>query len=215
MEKLFSIRAALSEGCKKVIDNIFFIIGLYALQFLLTALFFLISAAIAYVFTVKFTSISNIPTERILSFGAAVLLTHLFQATLMLGTKRIFMKIYAGEKSSYSEIFSSSLTTIITYIIATFLFYFCSIIGLLILIIPGLIFSTYRIFYDLIIIDGTKGIFESFSLSKKIAYGAGIKLFGFIVISHILNSISGGLLYPIFLFARIDIYKKLRALRGL
>jgi hypothetical protein len=156
----------------------------------------------------------NLTWTQIVGALILSLLAALVQILLFLGITRIFLDLYEYGHSSLKRLLSSS-KLIITYSIASFIFTIFGSIGVLLLIVPGLIFITFYGFYDIIIIDQQCSPFEAFAMSRKLTRNSGWHLFGFLLISWLLTIISLGLLYPVLLMTRIDIYKKLRASHGL
>jgi hypothetical protein len=156
----------------------------------------------------------NLTWPQILGALTLSLVAALVQILLFLGITRIFLDLYEHGHSSLTRLFNSS-KIIIAYSIASFIFTIFGTIGLLLLFVPGLMFITFYGFYDIIIVDQQCSPFEAFAMSRKLTRNSGWHLFGFLLISWLLTIISFGLLYPVLLMTRIDIYGKLRANKGL
>lgn len=131
-----------------------------------------------------------------------------------LAVTRIFLDLYEGKRTKLMELFTS-YTILIPYILADMLFALLGFMGMLLFIIPGLIFMTFYYFYDIVIVDQDLPVLEAFAMSRKLIKNQGWNLFIFIFLSSLLMILSLGILYPVILMARIDIYKKLRIAKGL
>ena len=210
----FSIRHAFIQSFQKIYMHLGFLFGLLCIQMGIiigTMLLYSFSAAMI----ASFFDVSSIAPETLPLGGFITLIilrsfTILMEILLFVVTIRIFLDIYDQGKSSYNDFFQIK-KFLIPYIFASILFALASALGFVLLIIPGLIVITMLNFYDIIVIDQNCGAIESLKISKKITEGTRVKLFLFIVVCTLLSSITFGLLYPVILMARIDVYKKLKA----
>lgn len=209
----FSIKHAFVQSFKLIYNNFKFLFGLLLIQ---------IAIIIGAMFLYNMISSMLVPYIQnpigsdilpITSIAALVLLrffTLFVEIILFIVTIRIFLDIYDQGKSSYNDFFQIK-RFIIPYILASILFGLAVALGFVVLVIPGLFLVTILYFYDIIVIDQSCGAVEALKISEKMSQGTRIKLFLFIVVCTVLSMISFGLLYPIILMARIDVYKKLKA----
>lgn len=211
----FSIKLALVHAFQKIYKNIGFLLGLLLIQ-----MGIIIGVMFLYGFSASFltsyfqvspeASYDMIPVGSIIALIVLRVFTILVEILLFIVTIRIFLDIYDTGKSSYSDFFHIQ-RFIVPYIFASIVFGIISAFGFILLVIPGLIAITMFNFYDIIVIDQNSTAIESLKISKKMTQGTRLKLFLFIVVCTLLSIISFGLLYPVILMARIDVYKKLKA----
>lgn len=209
----FSIKNAFVQSFKLIYNNFKFLFGLLLIQIaIIVGAMFLYNAIASMIAPYIQNSIGSdiVPVASIAALVLLRLFTLLVDIILFIVTIRIFLDIYDQGKSSYNDFFQIK-RFIIPYILASILFGLAVALGFVVLIIPGLFLVTILYFYDIIVIDQTCGAVEALKISQKMSQGTRIKLFLFIVICTILSMISFGLLYPIILMARIDVYKKLKA----
>jgi hypothetical protein len=82
--------------------------------------------------------------------------------------------------------------------VANFMYLLVSFVGLLLLIIPGLIFMLSFYFYEYFIISGQVGFFKAFSESQRITKGYRLQLMGIIIFFSILSFSISALIDSIF-----------------
>jgi hypothetical protein len=82
--------------------------------------------------------------------------------------------------------------------VANFMYLLVSFVGLLLLIIPGLIFMLSFYFYEYFIISGQASFFEAFSKSQLITRGYKLQLMGIIVFFAIISFSISSLIEAIF-----------------
>lgn len=209
----FSIKHALVQSFKKIYNNIGFLFGLLLIQMAIiigAMLLYSTSAAMFASYIQSSIDTETLPIGPILALIVLRIFTILVEILLFIVTIRIFLDIYDQGKSSYSDFFHIK-RFIIPYIFASILFGLASALGFVLLIVPGLIVITMLNFYDIIVIDQSCGAVEALKISQKITQGTRLKLFLFIVVCTLLSVASFGILYPVILMARIDVYKKLKA----
>lgn len=214
----FSIRHALKQGFKKIYEHLGFLFGLLLIQVAITvAIVFLYSfaadALAPYMQEAGASFYQNI-FDAPLAVSLPLVILRLFtlacEMLFFVTTIRIFLDIYDRGTSSYSEFFHIK-RFIIPYIIGSICFGIFGAIGLIMLVVPGLIVITMLNFYDIIIVDQSCGGIEALKISQKMTQGLRLKLFLFIAICAIFSGLTFGLLYPVVLMARIDVYKKLKS----
>lgn len=214
----FSIRQTLKYGFKKIYDHLGFLFGLLLIQVAISVGIALLYNVVAVMLTPYieqagisfYENIFQVPLTVSLPLILLRLLTIACEMLFFVTTIRIFLDIHDSGSSSYNEFFHIK-KFIIPYIVASIFFGIFGAIGLVALIVPGLIVITMLNFYDIIIVDQGCGGIEALKISQKMTQGLRLKLFLFIAICAILSGITFGLLYPVVLMARIDLYKKLKA----
>lgn len=113
------------------------------------------------------------------------LLAAVFSFILLMGWNRIALDLYDRGTSEFSRIFVT-LPLFLSYLIAGILYTAIVISGLILLIIPGVIWALKYGFFDLIIIDTGCGPVEALSKSGHLSYGYKWQLFLFALIGIIL-----------------------------
>lgn len=142
-------------------------------------------------------------------------LAAIFGFVLLMGWNRIALDLYDHGASEFSRAFTT-LPLFFSYLIAWFLYSFIVGIGMILLIIPGLIWLIKYSFFDLIIVDTNCGPTEALSRSGFLTYGHKWQLLlfalvsiGFIVIS--IPTIVGPFILAYVLFlSRAYIYRTLQ-----
>ncbi len=98
--------------------------------------------------------------------------------TFHIGVIKITIVFVDGGTPAYSELFSQS-NLLIKYFVTSLLYSLITLIGFLLLIVPGIIWTIKFYFYDYIIIDKNAGIIQSLKESSKITKGYKWELSGF------------------------------------
>jgi uncharacterized membrane protein len=137
--------------------------------------------------------------------------------TVSLGARNFALKIYDNKPTFYSSIFEKWRLAF-KFFLANILYNLIIFAGLILLIIPGIIWSIKFQFYPYIMVDRGAGIIESLKLSSEITNNNKWKLFLF-GFAKGLVSILGFLLLgigilaaiPIAIMAETYVYRKLSA----
>jgi hypothetical protein len=115
-----------------------------------------------------------------------------------------FLKLYDSQKLKMGELIKMTFGTLITALLTMFLFYLIVGAGIILLIIPGIIFSVMFVFALPIAIErGTKAV-ESLKMSKKLTSDYKWSLFWKNLVSRLLTVII--FLLPLLVTASISIY---------
>ncbi len=148
-------------------------------------------------------------------FYAFVLVLWIIKLIAQIGLIKIFLKIYDNEPASVSELFSYA-HLFIKYLLASLLYSLVVLGGLVLLVVPGLIWSMKYQMYALLILDKNMGIKESFKKSAVLTSGAKLQLFVFMIIMMFFNLLGAmallvGLLItvPVSLMAYVHVYRSL------
>jgi len=132
-------------------------------------------------------------TGKNIGLSLIVLLIHLLAAifgfVLLMGWNRIALDIYDRGTSSFDRIFVT-FPFFLSYLIAGFLYSFVVGVGLILLIIPGIVWALKYGFFDLMIVDTGCGPIEAMTKSGNLTYGHKWQLFLFFVIYIALIAIS-------------------------
>lgn len=110
----------------------------------------------------------------------------LWSVLLQIGLIKILLKVTRGKKYELSELFGYS-HLIIPYLIGTVLLALRMMLGFLLLIVPGVIWSLKFQFVPFLIVDKELGATEAFEASAKMTEGFKLKLFWFMLASVGLN----------------------------
>lgn len=153
-------------------------------------------------------------TEGPIIFGLVQYVLNLF---LEIGMIRIALNLLDGKEASYRD-FWSGANKILPLLGASVLFGIMFVIGMVLLIVPGIIVSlTFCMFYYFIIDKGV-GVIESLKMSAAATKGNKWHLLGFLVVAGLLN-VAGVLLLgvgllvtvPVTTLAFAAVYRKLTA----
>jgi len=132
-----------------------------------------------------------------------------------LGLIKISLKFYDNEKPKISDIFSQ-YHLFFKYFLASILYTLISILGYLLLIIPGVIFSIRLCFFGYLIVDKNSGVIESLKKSWEITKGNTWNLFILLILLVLINILGFlalviGLFWaiPTSLLAQAFVYRKL------
>ncbi|HEY1074165.1 MAG TPA: DUF975 family protein [Patescibacteria group bacterium] len=131
-----------------------------------------------------------------------VLLT-IIRTVVEMGTIRIVLKLIDNKKPSYAEFFNQ-LNRFLPFFLASILYIVLVGAGLILFIIPGIIFALTYQYYSYLILDKNMGIFEAFSKSAEITRGVRWQLFLFGLLL-ILVMIAGFLALGVGLFVAMPV----------
>ncbi|MCI0532774.1 hypothetical protein L0Y49_00985 [bacterium] len=152
--------------------------------------------------------------ETPLTLSLLVNLLSLFvNALLTLGIIKIALAFVDGKRASYSDLFSLP-HLFFRYFFALILYALIVLGGLILLIIPGIIWGLQFSLYQYAIVDESRGIIDSLKRSSDMTRGAKWDLLGFYIIIGLLNvlgilALGIGLLItmPISMLAAAHVYR--------
>jgi len=137
------------------------------------------------------------------------------QIIFSLGFMKIALKFYDNEKPEISDIFSQ-YPLFLKYLLATILSVIIVTLGLILFIVPGIIFAIRFWFFGYFIVDKNLGAIESLKKSWEITKGNTWNLFIFLILLALINILGFlalviGLLLsvPTTLLAQAFVYRKL------
>ncbi len=139
-----------------------------------------------------------------------------FQYFLYAGVIKIVLAVTDdGKPVRMNDLFSAG-DIFVNYLLGSILFGLIMAVGILLLIVPGLIFSVMFLFYGFFIVDKHMGPVEALKASAALTKGVRWQLFGFLLDLALLN-IAGALLLgvgllvtiPVSCLATASVYRKL------
>jgi uncharacterized membrane protein len=144
----------------------------------------------------------------------------IFSIIIRIGYTKIFLRMYDGEKPSFSDIFKE-YGLFWKYLGVSILYGLTVLGGLILIIIPGIYWAVRFSFSPLIVVDTRSRIIASMKESYAITKGKFWKLLGFWIVMGLLNILGAiifgiGLLVsvPVTLFASIYVYRTLSKARA-
>lgn len=142
------------------------------------------------------------------------LVVMVWQIFIGIGLLKITLALCVNQKPSFGILFSGS--DVLGQMILGRIFYtIVLVIGLVLLIVPGIIWALQRLFYSYLIVDQKLSAVEALKKSGSITYGIKLDLFLFLLGVGILNLL--GLIcfgvglfvtLPVTLLAFTDVYRK-------
>lgn len=145
---------------------------------------------------------------------------YVIQMATQMGLIRISLKLVDGRQPRYGELFAD-LTTFGRYLAVNLLFVLIILAGLLLLVIPGIVWSVKYQFAPFLIVDRDSGIKESFRKSAEITADVKMEVFLFFLLVLGINLV--GLLafgigifttMPATMIAYAFVYRKLLERKG-
>jgi uncharacterized membrane protein len=201
MTNKFSKKEAISFGWKVMKENFWFFFGLLIVMGLVN---FFPEIAKALLKEKTFITIANF-----IAFALGLI--------LQLGFIKICLKFYDNQKPKFSEFFLQ-YPLFFKMFFGYILYLLIVIAGLILFIIPGIIFAIKFFFYKYFIVDEGLGPIEALKRSWRIAKGSGWNLFAFILLISAVNLLGVlafvvGLLLtlPTTALATVFVYRKLLA----
>jgi len=195
-EKNFEVSQALSFGWEKTKANFWLMIG---------AAFVLVASGM----------IPSMIFNKTFIWGTNVL-AWLLGAVFGVGLIKIILKIEENKKASMDEFFSLTTNQFLDYLVTSLLLAVITIVGFILLIIPGIIFSLKYQFALYLILDKKMKPLEAIKKSGEITKGYLWPLFQLWLASIVIVAIGAllvgvGLLVavPIVVLAQTYVYKKL------
>lgn len=202
---MFSIKESLKFGWEKIDKNFWKLVGL--------AFITCLPSIISQMFTYKIEKADSLLLP-ILFFIFSIVLS-IISIIIGIGFIKMLLRIYNGENPPLKEIFSA-YGVFWKYIGASILYSLIIVGGLILLIVPGIIWAIKYSFTPLLVIDRKIGPIEALKESGRITNGSKWKLLGFMIVSGLvvllgyLVFLVGALVaIPLVTLAWIWVYKKL------
>jgi len=201
MQKKFVISEAVQFGWDTTKSNIGFFIGIVIVAGLIQYVPDIIAAIIE----------ADAPVLSIIVRIASFVLSLI----IGMGLIKIFLRFCDGEKGEFSDLFSC-YPLFFKYLIGSILYGLIVTVGLILLIIPGIIWAIKFQFFDYLIVDKGLGPIDALEKSSEITRGVKWDLFIFDILIGIINLL--GLLcllvglfvtIPITMVATAFVYRKL------
>lgn len=168
-------------------------------------LVFFIKLFIVFIIVTYAAQALNSEFEGRATFLAGIfLITSIVIGTIMeMGFIKIVLNFADSKPSKISTLFSiSSVRTVINYFVADTLFGVLVVLGLFLLIVPGIYLALKLQYYQYLIVDKDMGIIDAFKESSRLTEGVKWELFKF-DLTLILIGIAGALALLVGLFLAI------------
>lgn len=203
MAAKFSIGEAIGFGWKTMKSNLGFFIALL----IIVAIIEMVPEVISEI------TRENFPAVALL----ADLLSFVVQMVIGMGVIKITLRFCDGEKAGFADLFSC-LPLFFRYLFAGILYCLIVLAGMILLVVPGIIWGIQYQFFSYFIVDKQTGIIESLKRSSAITKGSRWNLFLFGLLLALINAL-GMLALLIGLFATVPttivatayVYRKLAA----
>ncbi len=116
------------------------------------------------------------PPVAMAIWGFMLFATQLFAIWLGIGQGLVFLNVARGREASLGDLFRGG-PYFLTILLASILFSLIYFGGLLLLIVPGIIFALMFSQFYYLILDRNVGVLESLSLSREVTYGNKLMIF--------------------------------------
>ena len=126
-----------------------------------------------------------------------------FEYFLYAGVIKIMLAVTDGKETRFGDLFSCG-DVFIPYFLGAILNGLLIMLGIMLLVVPGLIAMVMFLFYGLFIIDKKVGPVEALKASAALTKGVRWKLFGFTLVLALIN-IVGALLFLVGLLVSIPV----------
>ena len=147
--------------------------------------------------------------------GILSILFQLFQYFLTVGLIKISLAVAEDKNTQIGDLFSGG-DVFVNYVLSSLLFILIIMGGIILLIIPGIIFSIIFQYYGYFIVDKKLGPIEALKASAALTKDVRWKLFGFGLVIALINLLGALLLglglfvtVPVSLVAYAYVYQKL------
>jgi hypothetical protein len=157
----------------------------------------------------------NLPTLAVIFFGIVGLVFWGLQLLISIGVIKIALKFVKGSTGKVGDLFSG-VSCIINYFIGSLLYGLIVVVGLVLLIVPGIIFAIKFQFYQYIIVEKNTGPIDALKQSWHMTDGEtlnlillGLLLFGINILGMLALGIGLFATIPTSLLATAWVYKKL------
>jgi phage FluMu protein Com/uncharacterized membrane protein len=114
--------------------------------------------------------------------------TWLFAAWLSIGMRIFFLKLARGDDARVGDLFGGG-PFFVTTLLASLLFALAYLGGLVLFIVPGIIFGLMFSQFNYMIIDRNAGVVESLSLSKEFTFGNKLMLFVILLVANLVGQV--------------------------
>lgn len=185
----FSIKEALNFGYTKFKQNTSVLIGILVVLFLISAILN------------GFQKITDDTAPFASSLFKIVALV--VQLVSAMGIIRISLSIYKDSKIKFMDLLSET-HRFLDYMVAYFLFLFMTLLGLVLLLFPGIIWVCTYLFYGYVLIDENQKPIASLKRSKELTKNNRLQIFYFLLTLLGIN-ILGALLLGVGLLVSIPI----------
>ncbi len=190
-----SVTDYITEGYQRISERLWFWIALTLVYILLTTAFSIIASKFKY---------------------AGNLISYLFDAFVGVGFIYAFLKGYGDEHVEISDLFSGA-SYYVNYIIANILYALLVMVGIILFIVPGIIWAVKYQFYKYYIIDDKCSAIEALQRSASLTEGYRWDIFCFDILVGLINFVGVlalvvGILFsiPMTAMAEVALYKGLR-----
>ena len=197
----FLKKDAIKYGWVTLKKNFLFLVGLILISFVVSSIF---NYIIGYL---EETSKTSASLFTVVTVAVNVLIG--------MGILYLILRLHDNKKPSYKEIFEPA-PLFIKYAVASVLYVSIVLVGLILLVVPGIIFGIKYSFYRYLIIDQKLGPIEALKKSGEITMGSKWNLFFLGILLGLINFIGAlalgvGLLVtlPITMMASVYVYRKL------
>ncbi len=153
-------------------------------------------------------------------YAVVMVLLGLVTLVLRIGTLKVGLALYNYDRAQYSHLFSGAYY-FARYMAAFFLFSLICGAGLVLFVIPGIVWGLTYYFFGLALVDKDCSVMEALRFSQKITYGYRKDLFLLLIVLALLNSLGSllfgvGLLFtvPMSHLALVYMYKQLVYIHG-
>ena len=184
--KKFSIKEALSFGWNIMKSNFWFFVGLLLIIWSVSLVYGLIDDQIK---------------EQTVLLLIVALVFFVLNIIIAMGAIKIALKFHDGQKGRIADLFSC-FRLFSKYLLSSIIYGLIVLVGLILLIIPGIIWAIKFQFFGYFIVDKGLGPIESLKQSAKITKDTKWTLFLFGLLSGLINLL-GALLLLVGLFATV------------
>lgn len=142
------------------------------------------------------------------------LFLYIFFSSLWLGYTKYSLKVYDDSQASLKDLFPS-FAQVIRFVITGWLYGIIIVLGLLLLLLPGIYWAIRFSFFRCAILDENAGIIQSLKSSWHLTRGHSLQLLGLWILVSILYAISGIIPFsgiitlPLILMIYVCTYRKL------
>lgn len=149
--------------------------------------------------------------------GLIGLVAIILELLVNLGLNKIALMFHDGTKPTWKELFLQ-YPLLLKYLGASVLYGLMVMVGLVLLVVPGVYIAIKYAFFGFVMVDKKTGVMDSLKVSAKLTNGVKWELFGFGIVMCIFNILGAltlmiGLFItiPISLMASVYVYRKLES----
>lgn len=194
----FPIRGSFSRGWDLTKQHFGLVVGVLAFSFLVN--FF-------------FSAVLNATEDSMPLSLLANLIVLLVSGLLYLGALAIAFKLYDGKPAVFADLFSQP-DKVLRYVVASILYGLIVFAGLLLLIVPGIIWAIKFQFFNYFLVDRNLSALESLQASGKLTTGHKWRILLFNLAAGLFN-LAGALVFgigllvtiPVTMFASVGVYR--------